>query len=283
MLSNKLGLPQPFVDAARNKRVVVPNEYSCTTILKGTCEIILSRRHYAEIDEDVVDRVWAIFGTAVHSILERGTETPSQLKENAISVDVGKYKLTGIFDLYDDCTGTVVDYKTAGTIKYQKQDFEDYRRQTLIYCWMLRQIGFDAHRAEIVMILRDWVKTKAKFDADYPDCQVQKVTFEFTDNDFESIEHFIKEKFSVIDFASKLPDKQLIPCDKTERWHKDDSWAVVKDGNKKAYRVFYSEEEADELAMAMSAKGKYHVEFRPGEDTKCEHYCAVRKWCPLWV
>lgn len=283
MLSNKLGLPQPFVDAARNKRVVVPNEYSCTTILKGTCEIILSRRHYAEIDEDVVDRVWAIFGTAVHSILERGTETPSQLKENAISVDVGKYKLTGIFDLYDDCTGTVVDYKTAGTIKYQKQDFEDYRRQTLIYCWMLRQIGFDAHRAEIVMILRDWVKTKAKFDADYPDCQVQKVTFEFTDNDFESIEHFIKEKFSVIDFASKLPDEQLIPCDKTERWHKDDSWAVVKDGNKKAYRVFYSEEEADELAMAMSAKGKYHVEFRPGEDTKCEHYCAVRKWCPLWV
>lgn len=283
MLTNRLDLPQPFVDAASRRRGVIPRTYSCTQMLKGVCETVLSRRHYDEIVEDVADKVWAIFGTAVHSILENAAESPSQLKEGAISVDVGNYTLTGIFDLYDDSTGTVVDYKTAGTIKYQKQDFEDYRKQTLIYCWMLRQIGFNAHRGQIIMILRDWVKSKAKFDTDYPDCQVQKVTFEFTDDDFKQIEHFIKAKFDAIDFASKLPDEKLIPCDESERWHKDDSWAVVRDGNKKAYRVLYDEQEAEEMAKSLSWSDKrYHVEFRKGEDTKCESYCAVRQWCPLW-
>ena len=283
MLTNRLNLPQPFVDAAMSKRKVVPNEYSVTTLLKGTCEITLSRRHYDEIEEDVSDRVWAIFGTAVHKVLEQAQETDTQIKEGSIRVPIDGFTLTGIFDLYDDATGTVVDYKTAGTIKYQKRDFDDYRTQTLYYCYMLRQLGFDAHRAEIVMILRDWVKSKAKYDTDYPQCQVQKVEFEFTEDDFENAASEIAAKLKDISIQNELEDEYLTPCTPEERWHKDDSWAVVKDGNKKAYRVFYSEEEADELAVLMSAKGKYHVEFRPGEDTKCEHYCAVRKWCPLWV
>lgn len=284
MLTNKMKLPQPFVDAAASKRKVVQDQYSCTTILKGVCEIILSRRHADEITEDVSDRVWAIFGTAVHKILEQGKETAEQIKEGSVKVPVGKYTLTGIFDLYDDATGTVTDYKTAATIKYQKGEFEDYRQQTLIYCWMLRQYGFDAHRAEIVMILRDWVKSKAKFDAEYPQTQVQKVSFEFTDEDFKQIETFINAKFDAIDEAQALPDGELVPCDESERWHRPDTWAVVKDGNKKAYRVLSSEHEAQEMAESLSSGDKrYHIEHRPGEDAKCEGYCAVKQWCPLWA
>lgn len=286
MITNRLDLPQPFVDAAMSKRKMVPKEYSCTTILKGTCEIVLSRRHGDEIDEDVSDRVWAIFGTAVHKILEQSQETPDQIKEGSVRVPVygGRYVLTGIFDLYDDSTGTVTDYKTAPTIKYQKGEFDDYRKQTLIYCWMLRKIGFDAHRAEIVMILRDWIKTKAKYDTEYPQTQVQKVAFEFNEDDFKRAEEFIEKKFRSIDLAQYLNDDELIPCNERERWHRDDTWAVVKDGTKRAYRVFRNEAEAEKLMESMNESSKtYHVEFRPGEDAKCEGYCAVRTWCPMWI
>lgn len=287
MLTNKLGLPQPFVDAASRRREVIPNQYSVTTLLKGTCEIILSRRHYSEVTEDVADRVWAIFGSAVHKILEQGIESPEQIKEGFIKTEVGKYTLTGIFDLYDGSTGTVTDYKTAGTIKYQKKEFDDYRQQTLMYCWILRRLGFEANKGEIIMILRDWVKSKAKYDSSYPDSQVQKVSFTFDENDFENCENFIMQKFAEIEQAEELPDDLLTPCDEKERWHRADAWAVVKDGNKKAYRVLDNMEAAFKLADDMSDSPKddksYHVEERPGEDAKCEGYCAVRQWCPLWV
>ena len=164
ILTNKLNLPQPFVDAATNDHEYTEGRYSVTELLGGTCEAILKRRHADDIEEDVSDRVWAILGTAVHEILRQAEASESQIQENWLSVKLeglaSGYELSGIFDLYDDSTGTVTDYKTAGTIKWQKQDFEDYRMQTLLYCWLLQQIGFAAWNGEIVMILRDWSKVR---------------------------------------------------------------------------------------------------------------------------
>ena len=175
ILTNKLDLPQPFVDAATNDHEYTEGRYSVTELLGGTCEAILKRRHADDIEEDVSDLVWAILGTAVHEILRQAEASESQIQENWLSVKLeglaSGYELSGIFDLYDDSTGTVTDYKNAGTIKWQKQDFEDYRMQTLLYCWLLQQIGFAAWNGEIVMILRDWSKGKAKFDKDYPQFQ----------------------------------------------------------------------------------------------------------------
>jgi len=57
MLTNELGLPQPFVDAASDSHEYKPNRYSVTEVLGGTCEAVLKRRHHGEQDEDVADRV----------------------------------------------------------------------------------------------------------------------------------------------------------------------------------------------------------------------------------
>jgi hypothetical protein len=57
MLTNKLNLPQPFVDAATSDHTYKPNRYSVTEVLGGTCEAILKRRHGGDADEDVADRV----------------------------------------------------------------------------------------------------------------------------------------------------------------------------------------------------------------------------------
>ena len=146
IITNKLCLPQPFVDAASSDYVYLPKRYSVTTVLnKGVMQMMLERRYADKITEDAADLVWAIFGTAVHSILENSKETDTQIKENKISVPVGNgYTISGIFDLYDDASGTVVDYKTTSAWKIVHNELDDYRMQILAYAWMLRQIGFDA-------------------------------------------------------------------------------------------------------------------------------------------
>lgn len=57
MLTNELGLPQPFVDAATSNHRYKPKRYSVTDLLGGTCEAVLKRRHEGEQEEDVSDRV----------------------------------------------------------------------------------------------------------------------------------------------------------------------------------------------------------------------------------
>lgn len=57
ILTNKLNLPQPFVDAATNDHEYTEGRYSVTELLGGTCEAILKRRHAEEATEDVSDRL----------------------------------------------------------------------------------------------------------------------------------------------------------------------------------------------------------------------------------
>lgn len=286
-LTNSLNLPRPFVSAAESDYKYTPKRYSVTALLKGTREAILQRRHDDEITQDVADMVWAVFGSAVHQILQNAKETKTQLKENHLVIDMPNgYQLSGIFDLYDDATGTVTDYKTASAWKAvfgAKDDEElgDWRKQTLIYCWMLRQIGFDAHRGEIVALLKDHKKSDAKNKADYPKHPVWRVGWDFTDEQIEKCGEWLAKRFEEIEAAEKLPDDQLPMCTESERWHRADKWAVMKEGRKSAIRLFDSEDEAKARMEQESAngKGKFYVEHRPGEDPKCMDYCSACQFC----
>lgn len=287
-VTNILGLPQPFVDAATSDYTPTEGRYSVTRMLGGTCEAVLLKRHNDEIEGDVADSVWAIFGSAVHQILQNAKETDDQIKENWISVDIDDhYTLSGIFDLYDDSTGTVTDYKTCTCWKVIFGDTEDWRLQTLTYCWMLRKTGFDAHRGEIVAIIKDHSKREAAKRDDYPKHPVVKYEWDFTEEDFEAIEMRVKMWFDAVRIQEGRPDDKLTPCKPQHRWHKDDKWAVMRKGQKRAVKLFGSEEEATSfmewLSDQPSNKGKaLYIEFRKGEDTKCEGYCSVAEFCPYW-
>ena len=287
-ITNRLNLPEPFVAAATSDHEYAEGRYSVTDLLGGTCEAILKRRHADEIADDVADRVWAIFGSAVHRILQDAQEEPDQLKENWIAHqldgDLRGYWLSGIFDLYDDATGTVTDYKTASVWKVQMGDFEDWRRQALMYCWLLQQIGFDAWTGQIVALLKDHSIRKARTDKDYPQHPVFIISWRFTNADLEGIEDYIYEWFTELSNIEALPDDMLMPCTEAQRWHKPDKWAVKKKGRKTAVRVYESEKDARVRAMEENKKADYndlyYVEFREGEDTKCESYCSVSQFCP---
>lgn len=277
-LTNELNLPQPFVDAATSDYQYTDKRYSVTSVLKGTRESILQRRHSEEIETDVSEMVWAIFGSAVHKILEQSEETADQLKENWLSVEVQNgYELSGIFDLYDDATGTVTDYKTATVWKFIYKEFDDWRTQCLAYVWLLRKIGFNARRGEIVGMLKDHSKTKAKTDHTYPQQPVQRIGWNFTDKDLEGFESWLKAKFAEIEQAEKLSDDDLPLCSDVERWHKPDKYAVMKEGRKTAVKLYDSEEEAN--ARVEQEGNGFYVEHRKGEDSKCLNYCSACEFC----
>ena len=273
MLTNKLGLPQPFVDAATASNEYTKDRYSVTAILGSQCEAILKRRHHDEIDDDVADRVWAIFGSAVHKVLQEAKATDSQLQENwlAVPIEGTKYTLSGIFDLYDAETATVTDYKTCSVWKTQVGDFDDWQMQVLIYCWMLRKTGFQADHGEIVAIMRDHNMRKAKTEQGYPPHPVMKLSWDFTDDDFYFVELYIKDWFAELAKQEQLPDDCLTPCGLEQRWHKPDKYAIMEKGKKRALKLCDSQEEAEEYAAqrGIDLGGKtYFVEFRKGEDTK---------------
>lgn len=279
MITNKLNLPQPFVEAARNDHVYTPKRYSVTSVLKGTTEAVLQRRHAEEIVTDVADNVWAIFGSAVHSILERSSETPSQIKEGYLTYDhPSGYTLSGVFDLYDAETETVTDYKTASVWKAVKNDWDDYRRQLLLYCLILRHNGFSASHGQIVALLKDHSKSKARYDRTYPQHPVSVVSFDFSEDDFERAELFLSKKFADIEKAESTPDASLPACSERDRWATPEKWAVMKKGRKSAVRLYDTREEAEERLEREGAG--FYVEHRPSDDRKCFDYCSVAKWCP---
>lgn len=284
MLTNELNLPQPFVDAAKSDHNYRPRRYSVTELLGGTCEAVLKRRHAGEAKEDVSDRLWAILGTAVHKVLETAQAGPEQHQEQKIvvpiDVDGATYSLSGIFDLYNEATETVTDYKVSSVWKCMVGDFEDWRMQTLMYCWMLVQKGYGASHGEIVAMMRDHNKRKAKTEKDYPSHPVITPRWDFSYADIIMIGRYIADWFLEVTIQESLPDDELKPCDERERWHKADKWAVVRDGLKRAKRVLDSKEEAERYINEIKDGASYHVEFREGDDTRCQSYCSVAQFCP---
>lgn len=284
--TNELNLPQPFVDAVKSRHVYKSKRYSVTEVLSGTCEAILKRRHDSEITDDVSQRIWALFGTAVHKVLEMAQATDTQLQEQWFSVPVGGlgYELSGIFDLYDDATGTVTDWKTTSCWTVIFGDFEKWRKQTLAYCWMLRKYGFDAHRGKVVALLRDHSMRKAKTEKGYPPHPVFTIEWEFTEKDFKEIESDILWWFSEVAHEETVEDDYLEPCSPEQRWHKPDKWAVMKKGQKRAVKLYENEKDARVRAMNENRRADmndlYYVEFREGEDTRCQSYCGVAQFCP---
>ena len=276
-ITNNMSLPQPFVSAVERDYEYKDKRYSATAVMKGVREAILQRRHDSEIECDAADMVWAIFGTAVHSILEQGEGTSSQVKETKLVVPMQNgYALSGVFDLYDEETGTVTDYKTASVWKVKFGEFDDWRTQTLIYCWMLRQLGHEASRGDVVALLKDHSKTKAKI-GEHPPTPVFKIGWDFSDGDFDDIGRWLEARFEEIERCEGLPDEELPLCSDDERWHKPGKYAVMKKGRKSAVKLYDDKDEA-EVRAEIEGSG-YYVESRPGEDRKCAEYCSAAPFC----
>jgi len=275
-ITNRSGLPEAMVRACETSSHNKPGNISATTLLKGNKEIILSNRHWDEMTDDVSDRIWAIFGTAVHSMLEH--DSPDTFVEEYTFLKVGAYNIPGRIDCYNMKTGAIEDYKTASTWKVIFADFDDWYKQGMIYAYLMTKNGFTVNRCRFIAMLKDWSKSKAKHDASYPQSPVYVHQFDVTEKGLEDIEKFITEKVNSIALSETFSDDEITECTKEERWAKDDVYAVMKTGRKSAIKLYNNELEA--TARATEEKG--YVEKREGVSTKCLEYCSACEWCSFY-
>jgi hypothetical protein len=281
LITNKYNLPEAFVKAIQNARHNEEGCLSATTLLKGTKEIILENRHFDEIVIDASDEVWSVFGTATHSVLEH--QEDDAFKEEKFSVDVLDYKVTGKVDRYDMAHETLEDWKTTSVWKVIYHDFEDWKRQGLIYTWLLRQSGLNVRHIRFIAFLKDHSKSEAKKKADYPQAPVYIYEFDPSEDELTHIEAYIKEKVFEVSANAEKPDDEIAECSPEQRWSTPTKYAVMKEGRKTAVKVCDTEEEALNFIEGLEKeKDKHFVEERKGQDKKCSDYCPCAPFCSYY-
>lgn len=279
-ITNNASLPMPFVRMAEDTYKSTPKRYSVTTLLKPVREILLKRRYEQEYEQDCSDMIWLLFGKAVHSILESYGTGDSEFVEERLSYKLENgYTISGVIDFYDIDKGEVVDYKTASVWKVLFKDYSDWKKQGLMYAWLLKNYNLPCNKVLFYAILKDWQKTKSQVNADYPKSPVQMVEFYVTDEEIEETDQYIKSKIEELIYYEDKPDEELPLCSMEDRWNDGDKFAVMKKGRKTALRVLDTMEEAESYKVE---KGGDFIETRKGTDKKCIDYCLYCTKCAYW-
>jgi hypothetical protein len=230
----------------------------------------LSLKHWDEMVEDASERLWALYGSAIHYAIGR-FDMDNAFKEERLAITVGDITITGQFDFFKD--GGVEDYKMTSVWSYIFGDKPEWTAQGNMYAELLREIGFEVTKpTKFNLILRDWRRSEALQGGDYPQIPFQTIEAPLWTRD--ECHNYIGERL----VAHLNPAKE---CSDKEKWARPTTWAVMKEGNKKATKVFGKYEDAYVFISGLEKDvRKYSIIERKGSFTRCEGYCPVRQFCP---
>jgi hypothetical protein len=282
-ITNRLGLPAPILKAATNDSYSRGGADISITELIGSPRVrVLRAKHKDKIVEDASDRFWAIIGSALHHVMEVNAED-HHISEERLFASVEGWTISGGIDLQipvQTAVGSSMslgDYKmtTAWAVMQQKVEWE---RQLNCYAYLVtKNKNIPVESIFIVAIIRDWSRRQAKLQPDYP--QSPMVVLPQKLWSFEEQEKYIIGRVNNHQAASYAEDwgESLVECNDEERWTKPDKYAVIKDGNKRALKIFDADALTDAQKFANEKSAR--VELRKGEQTRCENFCAVSEWC----
>ena len=209
IVTNKLNLPEGFVKAVSTIKHNKKGCLSATTLIQGIKQIILTDRYWDMLVDDVSDRIWAIFGSAVHSLLENGGE--NDFTEQIVSHKVGDITVTGRIDNYNTQHGIIDDYKTASVTKVKIGNFSEWYTQGMIYAWLLTKNNFPVNKCRFIALLKDHSKTEAMWDKDYPKEPVYIHEFPVTQKDLFKIGVYLRNKVEEHQRCLLLADDDIPP------------------------------------------------------------------------
>lgn len=284
-ITNNYSLPQSFVDFARNDKYSKGKaDISVTTLIDSPRVRLLRDQYSDQRTVDVVDNVWALFGTAVHHVLESSNPSEGVVTEERLFTKINGWILSGAVDhqKIEGQTVEITDYKVTSvwSVIHGKIDWE---RQLNVYAYLVQKNkGKKVKKLSICAILRDWNRRDAQNKSNYPQAPVVIVDVPMW-TEMERIGYIhkrIKEHQAaqnVYDIADGVDDA-FIQCSDEEIWKRSDAWAVKKKGLKRAMRVFDNEAEATDFSVGQSAPTE--IEYRAGEAVRCNgNYCGVADFC----
>ena len=282
-LTNVHKIPETFVNVLKRPTYSKGKaNLSATQLLNSPKIVALTKKFEDEIEQDVSDMVWSIFGTAIHGVLEHGKDD-NHIVEERLHAEVGGWKISGAVDLQivtGENTISIRDYKTTSAWAVMNEKIE-WEQQLNIYAWLVernKKVVVDS--LGIVAIIRDWSRREAAKNEDYPQAPVKELPIKLWP--YQEREEFIENRLvahAEAEFALDA-DEDLPDCTPEEMWEKPSIWAVRKVGNVRAKSLHNTEEEAN---AALEAAGKgFEIEYRPGERTRCASFCPVSNWCQQW-
>lgn len=187
-------------------------DFSVTELLKPPRQRALQIQHKDEIEEDVESRLYALYGQITHLILERANV--KDLAEERLFGKIGEYTVSGQIDSLTIEEGTLLDFKftTAWGFMKNRPPKPEYVAQLNMQLELLRQNGLDASKLEIIGLLRDHQKSKAKTDKNYPQEPIARQVIEIWPR--EQTVLFMQERIE----AHKNAEKELPKCNAEMTW-----------------------------------------------------------------
>ena len=277
-LTNNIGIPEPLAKAIANSRKGYSKgegvDYSVTELIGPAHQRRLIREHQNNISEEAVDQIWSLLGTSVHYMIEMAQEDQDYVSEKRFFMSFNNKLISGQADLVDKKNGIIYDWKVTSAWTHINGIKPDWEAQLNLLKLLLEfdniQNEFpEIQKLYIIAIYRDWKKNDAMRNPDYPQKQVAMLPVSMWRS--EATRKYLLERIEAHDSVG-IDDV----CSDDERWHKDDKYAVKKKTNKKATKLFNDESKA---RLFIEDKKDMVIEFRPGEDTRCLHYCPVQQFC----
>jgi hypothetical protein len=277
-LTNKFNLPETFINVIKRPQYSRGNSEISVTEILSPPQLVLLRRQYADdIEQDASDMVWSLFGSAVHNILEHGKDSHHIVEERLFTTFEG-WSISGAIDLQEMVDGKVLiaDYKvtSAWAVQQEKQEWID---QLNLYAWLVERVkGEKVAGLQIIGIVRDWSRREAAIKDTYPQSPI--VTLDIPLWSQEDRESFVKHRLTLHNEANFAAVSGLMPeCTSEEMWEKKTTFAVMKEGGKRAKKVFEIKEDA--AAFAGQQKDPHYIEVREGGRTRCDSFCQVAPFC----
>lgn len=283
-LTNLYNLPESIERFARSDKYSKGDaDISVTTLIDAPRIHKLREIYKNHLTADLSDKVWSLFGTAVHHILESAGETPDTVNEERIFTSFAGWKLSGAIDVQKfqpDGSVLIMDYKVTSSWAVMN-DKPDWERQLNCYAWLVRrEKQVDVSGLQICAFVRDWARRKATTESGYPKSPVVVIDIPVWDSD--TAENYVESRVRAhqdtqqrFDFEDPLPR-----CTDEERWMKSSKWAVMKQGRKSAVKLFDSPKQAELYMENMKGANALFIEHRQGEFTRCkENFCGVAEFC----
>lgn len=265
---NPRQLPESIVNAAtQEERTFRPDRIGVTTLIGPAYIRKLMREHDPKIEVEVEDRAGIIIGIALASFLE-GHAPSSSIAEKKISIEIDGMTITGIPDIHE--ADKLYDYKYTSVWSYIYGK-KEWIQQLNVYAYMLGLNGIPVNEVAIIAFFGDWKWRESLRNPDYPQKRIVQMPIVLWP--VEDQHSYIMERLDA--------HKKESPCTPEERWRKEDTYAVMKEGRKTAMRVLSSFEEASQWCESNKTGKGISIVKREGEDTRCLQYCPVSKYCDV--
>jgi len=281
-LTNKFNIPQTFVNVLHRPTYSKGRaNLSVTQLINSPKVVALTTKFQDELEQDVSEMVWSLFGSAIHGILEHGKDD-NHIVEERIYAEIDGYRISGAIDLQvvSEAGISIRDYKTTSAWAVMNEKVE-WEQQLNIYAWLVETAKkIPVTDVGIVAIIRDWSRRDAGNKEGYPEAPIKELPITLWS--YEDRQKFISDRIaahSAAEFAMET-ESDLPECSPQEMWEKPTVWALKRSGKLRASSRHYTEEDANE-ALAKAGK-EFEIEVRPGERTRCATFCPVNAYCQQW-